>query len=101
MCTLDNSDGTLFDDGFLPADLDTTALPLPPYTPEVYLGSIDNFASETNVYEYTYALNPTNPWTVAPCSPEPTEPTRSLSLTPPSVRLCRPTSVCAASEAHA
>ena len=54
ICTLDNSNGTLFDDSMLPADLDSPELPLPAGTPEVYVGSIDNFASETNIYEYTY-----------------------------------------------
>ena len=57
VCTFDNSNGTLFDDGFLPADLDSPELPMPPGTPEVYLGSIDNFASETHVYMYTYSVN--------------------------------------------
>jgi hypothetical protein len=57
VCTLDDSNGTLFDDGFVPADLDTPNLPLPAGTPEVYLGSIDNYSSETNVYEYTYSVN--------------------------------------------
>ena len=65
-CTFDNSNGSLFDDGFLPADLDSPELPLPAGTPEVYMGSIDNFASETHIYEYTYALNATSPWTVPP-----------------------------------
>jgi len=54
VCTLDNSNGTLFDDSMLPADLDTPELPLPAGTPEVFVGSIDNFSSETNLYEYTY-----------------------------------------------
>ena len=54
VCTLDNSNGTLFDDSMLPADLDTPELPMPAGTPEVYVGSIDNFSSETNIYEYTY-----------------------------------------------
>jgi hypothetical protein len=57
VCTLDTSNGTLFDDGFIPADLDSPELPLPAGTPEVYLGSIDNFSSETRVYEYTYLPN--------------------------------------------
>jgi len=57
VCTLDNSNGTLFDDSFLPADLDTPGLPLPAGTPEVYVGSIDNNPSETNLYEYTYSVN--------------------------------------------
>ncbi len=54
VCTLDNSNGTLFDDSMLPADLDTPELPMPAGTPEVFVGSIDNFSSETNIYEYTY-----------------------------------------------
>jgi hypothetical protein len=57
VCTFDNSNGTLFDDGFLPADLDSPELPMPAGTPEVYLGSIDNFSSETHVYLYTYSVN--------------------------------------------
>jgi hypothetical protein len=54
VCTLDNSNGTLFDDSMLPADLDTPNLPMPAGTPEVFVGSIDNNNSETNIYEYTY-----------------------------------------------
>ena len=54
VCTLDNSNGTLFDDSFLPADLDSPELPLPAGTPEVFVGSIDNFSSETHIYMYTY-----------------------------------------------
>jgi hypothetical protein len=57
VCTLDNSNGTLFDDSMLPADLDSPELPLPTGTPEVFVGSIDNFSSETNIYEYTYKPN--------------------------------------------
>jgi hypothetical protein len=57
VCTFDNSNGTLFDDGFLPADLDSPELPMPAGTPEVYMGSIDNFSSETHVYLYTYSVN--------------------------------------------
>jgi hypothetical protein len=57
ICTLDNSNGTLFDDSMLPADLDSPDIPMPPGTPEVFVGSIDNFASETNIYEYTYKPN--------------------------------------------
>jgi hypothetical protein len=54
VCTLDNSNGTLFDDSMLPADLDSPELPLPAGTPEVFVGSIDNNPSETNIYMYTY-----------------------------------------------
>ncbi len=57
ICTLDTSNGTLFDDSFVPADLDSPELPLPAGTPEVFLGSIDNNASETHVYLYTYSVN--------------------------------------------
>jgi len=57
ICTLDNSNGTLFDDSMVPADLDSPELPPPAGTPEVYLGSIDNNSSETNLYEYTYSVD--------------------------------------------
>ncbi len=57
VCTLDTSNGTLFDDSMLPADLDTPNLPMPAGTPEVYVGSIDNYSSETHIYEYTYSVN--------------------------------------------
>lgn len=57
ICTLDNAFGTLFDDSMMPADLDSPELPPPPGTPEVYLGSIDNFSSETHIYEYTYKVD--------------------------------------------
>ena len=57
VCTLDDSNGTLFDDGMVPADLDSPELPPPAGTPGVFLGSIDNFGSETNLYEYTYTPN--------------------------------------------
>ena len=53
ICVFDDSNGTLFDDGFLPADIDSPELLPPAGTPEVFLGSIDNFASETHVYKYT------------------------------------------------
>ena len=57
ICILDNSNGTLFDDSFLPADIDTPASLPPAGTPEVFLGSIDNFSSDTHLYEYTMAVN--------------------------------------------
>lgn len=53
ICVFDTSNGTLFDDGFLPADIDSPELLPPAGTAEVFLGSIDNFASETHVYKYT------------------------------------------------
>jgi hypothetical protein len=57
VCTLDNSNGTLFDDSMVPGDVDSANGPPPAGTPEVYLGSIDNHPSETNLYEYTYKPN--------------------------------------------
>ncbi len=57
VCTLDDSNGTLFDDSMLPADLDSADVLPPAGTPGVFVGSIDNFASETNIYEYTYKVN--------------------------------------------
>ncbi len=63
VCTLDTSNGALFDDSMLPADLDSPELPLPAGTPEVFVGSIDNFASESNIYMYTYKVN--SNWTGA------------------------------------
>ncbi len=54
ICVFDTSNGTLFDDGFLPADIDSPELLPPAGTPEVFLGSIDNFsAGDTHVYKYT------------------------------------------------
>ena len=53
ICVFDNSNGTLFDDGMLPADIDSPEYRPPAGTPEVFLGSIDNFSSETHIYEYT------------------------------------------------
>ena len=73
ICTLDNSNGTLFDDSMLPADLDSPELPLPAGTPEVFVGSIDNNASETNIYEYTYkrTLRPVPPFSPVLAGPLP------------------------------
>ncbi len=56
VCILDNSNGTLFDDSMLPADLDSD--PKKAKTaPEVLLGSIDNHNPESNVYEYVFTVN--------------------------------------------
>jgi hypothetical protein len=60
VCFLDNSNGTLFDDGMLPADIDSQDSLPPAGADEVYLGSIDNFASETNVYKYIFHVDWTN-----------------------------------------
>ncbi len=56
ICILDNSNGTLFDDSFLPADLDSPT-GVAKGAGEVFLGSIDNFNPESHVYEYVYTVN--------------------------------------------
>jgi len=56
VCILDNSNGTLFDDSLLPADLDSD----PKHskiTPEVLLGAIDNFNPDSNVYELVFTVD--------------------------------------------
>lgn len=57
ICVFDNSNGTLFDDGMLPADIDSENSLPPAGMPEVFLGSIDNFSSETHIYMYTMKPN--------------------------------------------
>ena len=61
ICIFDNSGGTLFDDSMIPADLDSQFSLPPAGTDEVFLGSIDNFASETHVYEYVFHVDYSNP----------------------------------------
>jgi hypothetical protein len=56
ICVLDNSNGTLFDDSMLPADLDSDPKHAKAGS-EVLLGSIDNFNPGSNVYEYTYTVS--------------------------------------------
>ncbi|MGO9275443.1 MAG: hypothetical protein ACLQOO_35265 [Terriglobia bacterium] len=56
ICTLEAANN-FFDDSMVPADLDSPELPPPVGTPGVFLGAIDNFASETHLYEYTYSVN--------------------------------------------
>jgi hypothetical protein len=58
VCILDNSNGTLFDDSMLPADDDYAP---GNNGPEVLLGSIDNFLTETHVYEYVFTVDFDNP----------------------------------------
>ena len=57
VCILDSSNGTLFDDSMLPADLDS----IPPAgaapAPEVLLGSIDNPGFNNAVYEYVFTVS--------------------------------------------
>ena len=55
ICIVDNSNGTLFDDSMLPADNDTAAAA--GITPEVLVGSIDNFpGGDTHVYQYVFTV---------------------------------------------
>jgi hypothetical protein len=61
ICIMDNSNGTLFDDSLLPADLDSAGTPPPAGQDEVYLGSIDNVIPETHVYEYLFHVDFTTP----------------------------------------
>jgi len=56
ICMLDNSNGTLFDDNMLPADLDSDPKKAK-IGPEVLVGSIDNFNPESHVYEYVFTVN--------------------------------------------
>ncbi len=56
ICILDNSNGTLFDDSMLPADLDSDPKKAKSGS-EVLLGSIDNHNPESNVYEYVFTAN--------------------------------------------
>ncbi len=56
ICILDSSNGTLFDDSFLPADLDSDPKPKG-VAPEVFLGSIDNANPGNAVYEYVMTVD--------------------------------------------
>ena len=57
VCILDNSNGTLFDDSMIPGDLDSENSLPPTGTDEVLLGSIDNFATGTALYEYVFHVD--------------------------------------------
>ncbi len=60
VCFLDNSNGTLFDNSMLPADLDSPNAP-PDGIDPIFMGSIDNFPSDSNVYYYPFHFDPVNP----------------------------------------
>jgi hypothetical protein len=61
VCFLDDSNGTLFDDSMLPADIDD-ANAVPGGIDPIFVGSIDNFAAgDTNVYYYPFHFDPVNP----------------------------------------
>ena len=60
VCFLDSSNGTLFDDSMLPADVDD-ANALPNGIDPIFVGSIDNFSSDSNVYYYPFHFVPSNP----------------------------------------
>ncbi|MGE5327134.1 MAG: fibronectin type III domain-containing protein [Deltaproteobacteria bacterium] len=57
VCIFDNSNGTLFDDSMLPADLDSASNPPATGQDEVLLGSIDNSIPETHVYQYLFHVD--------------------------------------------
>ena len=57
VCIFDDSEGTLFDDSMLPADLDSDPKKVKA-GPEVLLGAIDNFfPGGTHVYEYVFTVD--------------------------------------------
>ncbi len=64
VCFLDNSNGTLFDDSMLPADVDDATMP-PSGIDPIFVGSIDNGANgiDSNVYYYPFHFVPSNPST--------------------------------------
>ncbi len=62
VCFLDNSNGTLFDDSLLPADLDDASA-LPNGIDPLFMGSIDNGQNgiDSNVYYYPFHFDAVNP----------------------------------------
>jgi len=62
VCFLDNSNGTLFDDSMLPADVDDASA-LPSGIDPIFMGSIDNGQNgiDSNVYYYPFHFDPVNP----------------------------------------
>ncbi|HJS98146.1 MAG TPA: hypothetical protein VJ756_03580 [Terriglobales bacterium] len=62
ICFIDNSNGTLFDDSMLPADIDSPEALPPVGMPEIFVGSIDNFPNgDSHVYEYLFHADFVNP----------------------------------------
>lgn len=61
-CFLDNSNGTLFDDSLLPADVDDASM-APNGLDPIFMGSIDNGQNgiDSNVYYYPFHFDPTTP----------------------------------------
>jgi hypothetical protein len=61
VCFLDNSNGTLFDDSLLPADLDDVSV-LPNGIDPIFVGSIDNGQNgiDSNIYYYPFHFDPMN-----------------------------------------
>ncbi len=62
VCFLDNSNGTLFDDSLLPADIDDASM-LPNGIDPIFMGSIDNGQNgiDSNVYYYPFHFDTVNP----------------------------------------
>ena len=61
VCFLDDSNGTLFDDSMLPADIDSPNNLPPGGEPNIFVGSVDNFSSDSNIYYYHFHFVPSNP----------------------------------------
>jgi hypothetical protein len=61
VCFLDNSNGTLFDDSLLPADVDDANM-APAGIDPIFVGSIDNGQNgiDSNVYYYPFHFDPVN-----------------------------------------
>ena len=62
VCFLDNSNGTLFDDSLLPADVDDAGAP-PIAIDPIFVGSIDNGQNgiDSNIYYYKFHFDTANP----------------------------------------
>lgn len=62
VCFLDNSNGTLFDDSLLPADVDDAGM-LPAGIDPIFMGSVDNGQNgiDSNVYYYPFHFDTVNP----------------------------------------
>jgi len=60
VCFLDDSNGTLFDDSMLPSDIDSPNNLPPARTPNIFMGSIDNFSQDSNIYYYHFRFDTTN-----------------------------------------
>ncbi len=60
VCFLDNSNGTYFDDSMVPADNDDASA-APNGIDPIFVGSIDNYSSDSNIYYYHFHFDPVTP----------------------------------------